>query len=470
MRRNSARGSSSRQKRRIEERLRVLNADPQNRRCVDCHALSPHFVVCGFGVLVCTRCSGVHTSFGHRIKGITVAEFSEAEVDSLGGNAAFLRLYLGKLPKDYVKPYEMGQEEVRRWIDDVYVKKMYYNEPTVDRAREAVGVVGTVVTVDAVDAGPADKPAVRPAFLDISEKEIAVVPLSDILGANTPILRVESKGAAEARQVAEELARKQEQEAGKAAEAAVSVDLLDEWDPFGAEENITVAENSMTEEGVGPAQERSAPELSGPSFQDEWATFVEDVKVEKQNDQGLPSVNDRDDQFQAQEARGRRAVPLEAFLDPAEAQMKQLQSAAGSSQRSTIDFSVPARTIPPPVPLEAFFPEFEEIRRTGVLPTGAPDPIRPRMAPQTAALATHAPSPSPAASLYQPRGSPPRVESTPAAGVTSSSFATSAPRLAMPSAVDRASRTVGYGNTFDGGYDLRAAHAPKASESGNPFA
>ena len=89
----------------------------------------------------------------------------------------------------------MGLEEVRRWIEDAYVKKVYYKEPAVDQGRGAV------------DAGPSHRTGARPAYLDISEEEIAVVPLSDILGANTPILRVESNGAAEAGQVAEELAR-----------------------------------------------------------------------------------------------------------------------------------------------------------------------------------------------------------------------------------------------------------------------
>lgn len=398
--------------------MKALFVDPSNRRCVDCHALSPHYVVCGFGVFVCTRCSGVHSSFGHRIKGITVAEFTEEEVDRLAraGNGAFGRLYLGSLPKGYMKPHEMGLDEVRQWIEDVYVKKLYYKKP-VDQAQAAVG---------AVAAGPADRPAARPAYLDIPEEEIALVPLADILGANTPILRVESKGAAEAGQVAGEIVRKQEEEAARAAKPSVSIDILDGWDPFGDEERTTAREG---QEGGSPVREdgRSPPELPGPSFQDEWATFVDDVKEENHGEQEVPFVPDRESLFLEQEVKDVKGpLPLEAFLDPAEAQMKQLQR---RSKGPKVDASVPSRTVPPPVPLETFFPEFEEIRRTGVLPTGVPDPTRlaPRLAPVSAAPA---------------RASPARVEEPPAAAPYSL-----------------------------GGYDLRAAYAPKASESGgNPFA
>ena len=195
---------------------------------------------------------------------------------------------------------------------------------------------------------------------------------------------------------------------------------------------------------------RSPPELPGPSFQDEWATFVDDVKEDNHGEQEVPFVPDRESLFLEQEVKDVKGpLPLEAFLDPAEAQMKQLQ------RRSKIDASVPSRTVPPPVPLETFFPEFEEIRRTGVLPTGVPDPTRlaPRLAPVSAAPA---------------RASPARVEEPPAAAPYS--LATSAVPSAADAA-DRASHTLGCGNPFEEGYDLRAAYAPKASESGgNPFA
>lgn len=169
---------------------------------------------------------------------------------------------------------------------------------------------------------------------------------------------------------------------------------------------------------------------------------------------------DRESLFLEQEVKDVKGpLPLEAFLDPAEAQLKQLQR---RSKGPKVDASVPSRTVPPPVPLETFFPEFEEIRRTGVLPTGVPDPTRlaPRLAPVLPVSAAPA------------RASPARVEEPPAAAPYS--LATSAVPSAVPSAADaadRASHTLGYGNPFEGGYDLRAAYAPKASESGgNPFA
>ena len=426
--------SSIRRRTSSQDALAALANSDLNKRCVNCHARSPQFVVLsGFGVFACTRCSGVHTSFGHRVKGVSMSTFTEAETSEIGGNAAFERVWLAGLPKGYTRPHEMGLDDVRRWIEDVYVKKKYY------RKEPKVACAG--------GAG-------RPAYLDISEEEIAVVPLSDILGASTPILRVESKGAEEARRLAEEEeARKQRED-----KAASDVDLLGGWDPFGMHD-VGDAEVGKEEGQEGDIDDASGAvggdnavreavgESKALSFQDEWATFVEDVKVEEPNDEKLASLANEPGNTAAGTSVEKNATTLEAFCSGVD-ERKKLQTAASSA----------ARSAPAPraaVPLDAFFPEFEQIRRTGVLPTGVPDPTRsrradpgPAQAPTVAANAAPAPAALAAVPTVRPQQQPSR---------------------SAPSAAERAGKTLGFGNPFDGGYDLGAAHAPKASSTGNPF-
>ena len=410
---------------------------------------------------------------------------------SQGGNGAFSRVYLGALPKDYVRPYEMGLDEVRRWIEDVYVKKKYYKELS-------------SANPSRVSAEAAVKDRTRPAFLDISEEDIAVVPLSDILGANTPILRVESKGAEEARRIAEEVAREQEKA------AAAPVDLLGGWDPFGADDERTMETGEDLGSGreVGSVSVQEAEQVpKGESFKEEWATFVDEVgeqtQVTGQERQGQTSNGDASGQTVASvasvatvstvgagqvsasvasqtmshEVRARDGVSPESRLTPGVGQVKTVQNISGAAVGTgtpASDVMAPTRAARPPVPLEAFFPEFEEIRRTGVLPTGVPDPTRPRMTVAPSPSLAPAPVPARRQVLMEPHRTPVSASPsspTPAARVNSpTALVSPSSRPAMPSAVDRASKTLGFGNPFDGGYDLRASHAPKASEGGNPFA
>ncbi len=377
---------------------------------------------------MCTRCSGVHRSFGHRVKGVSMSTFTEAELSEIVGNAAFSAVFLAGLPRGYVKPNAMGLDEVRRWIDDVYVKKKYYKEGSGGVGGEGAG---------------------RPRHLDISEEEIAVVPLSAILGASTPILRVESKGAEEARRVAAELAEAaQAAEAAEAAKAKAEVDLLGGWDPFGG--------------GGGDADDarEAAVEVEGadvPSFEDEWATFVGDVKQDEPAPEQAASVADATAATTAVAAETTRETPLAAFYPEVE-QMKKLQRAVAPPGGASSGASSGAPPQPrAAVPLEAFFPEFEEIRRSGVLPTGLPDPTRPRSAGPAAAVARA-----------------PDVAVAPAAPVALAAAVAIPPAPATQrsrsSAVERAGKTLGFGNPFDGGYDLTAEYCPQASHGGNPFA
>jgi hypothetical protein len=67
-----------------------LRALPDNKRCWDCETLGTTYYVPQLSIFVCMQCSGVHMQFGHRVKSVTLADFSADEVEAMrqGGNQA----------------------------------------------------------------------------------------------------------------------------------------------------------------------------------------------------------------------------------------------------------------------------------------------------------------------------------------------------------------------------------------------
>ncbi|KAG5490200.1 hypothetical protein JKF63_00319 [Porcisia hertigi] len=90
---------------RHKETLRKLSHDGGNKCCFDCGVRGPLYVVSNFGILVCSGCSAVHRSFQHKVKGITMSEFTEDEIArfALAGNdrahKVWLSTFSGQLPR-----------------------------------------------------------------------------------------------------------------------------------------------------------------------------------------------------------------------------------------------------------------------------------------------------------------------------------------------------------------------------------
>ena len=64
--------------------LRLLT---ENKSCFDCHEKGTMYcVMAPFGVFVCSACAGVHREFNHKVKGISMSNFSETETKFLAEN------------------------------------------------------------------------------------------------------------------------------------------------------------------------------------------------------------------------------------------------------------------------------------------------------------------------------------------------------------------------------------------------
>jgi len=64
--------------------LRLL---AENKSCFDCHEKGTMYcVMVPFGVFVCSACAGIHRDFSHKVKGISMSNFNEAETKFLAEN------------------------------------------------------------------------------------------------------------------------------------------------------------------------------------------------------------------------------------------------------------------------------------------------------------------------------------------------------------------------------------------------
>ncbi|XP_017046138.1 target of Myb protein 1 isoform X2 [Drosophila ficusphila] len=107
----------------------VASGSGGNRQCFDCGQKGPTYVNMTIGSFVCTRCSGVLRGLTppHRVKSISMATFTQDEIDFLRshGNELCAKTWLGLWdPKRAVL-----QQEQRELMVDKYERKRYYLEP-----------------------------------------------------------------------------------------------------------------------------------------------------------------------------------------------------------------------------------------------------------------------------------------------------------------------------------------------------
>ena len=72
----------------LEERVKNLQKQPENKVCFDCLKTGLQPAVClPFGIFICTNCSGVHRQFnGHHVHTISMTTWDEKKVQTLEQN------------------------------------------------------------------------------------------------------------------------------------------------------------------------------------------------------------------------------------------------------------------------------------------------------------------------------------------------------------------------------------------------
>jgi len=88
-------------------------AETDNKQCFSCTQKGPVYLVVPFSIFVCTKCSGLFREFNYRVKGISMSNFTQEEIDQLlkGGNSVAKRLWLATWTPDDCPIPEAGDEK-----------------------------------------------------------------------------------------------------------------------------------------------------------------------------------------------------------------------------------------------------------------------------------------------------------------------------------------------------------------------
>ena len=112
----------------IQDKLKTLRKKSSNKKCADCNKPSAPYVVCDFGVFICTDCSSVHRGFYHKVKSIVLDKFNQDEIKFLqqNGNKRVNTKYLAKFIGDKNKILNSmhGREQL---IKSKYIEKSWYD-------------------------------------------------------------------------------------------------------------------------------------------------------------------------------------------------------------------------------------------------------------------------------------------------------------------------------------------------------
>ncbi|RNC46244.1 putative ADP-ribosylation factor GTPase activating protein [Trypanosoma cruzi] len=132
--------------RRVErnrDEVRKLSQKCGNRFCIDCGIRGPLYVVTNFRVFVCSTCAALHRSLQHKVKGISMTEFTDEEVACLnvGGNDRAARVWLASYENN--KPPHGSDIAVRDFIVNAFENMAYVNREELERFQNDLKAVGT---------------------------------------------------------------------------------------------------------------------------------------------------------------------------------------------------------------------------------------------------------------------------------------------------------------------------------------
>ena len=107
----------------------IQRSDKSNKQCANCGDVGPVYICMDFLTFVCTECSGIHREMSHKVKSISMSNWSEEEVNSLersGGNKRDQEVYLVSYDSEaFPRPNSLNRDLLKEFIRTKYVEKRW---------------------------------------------------------------------------------------------------------------------------------------------------------------------------------------------------------------------------------------------------------------------------------------------------------------------------------------------------------
>ncbi|CUG76920.1 ADP-ribosylation factor GTPase-activating protein, putative, partial [Bodo saltans] len=147
--------------------LRKLVNTEGNKHCAICATRGPIYAVLDFHIFVCSTCSAIHRSMQHKVKGLSMSEFTDEELAALrvGGNVRAASIWKAGY---HLSPPPAGDDyRVRECIRACFEERRFFDRAAFNALQEeiATAILPPVKVLTSLDAIPAPQPSssLRPA-------------------------------------------------------------------------------------------------------------------------------------------------------------------------------------------------------------------------------------------------------------------------------------------------------------------
>lgn len=117
----------------VSKEINEMRKLPANKKCFECGEIGTTYIVQDFGVFACSGCAGIHREFSHRVKGLSMSNFTNNELETLKtqGNEVGLRTWMARYnPRDFPQPGPKDTRRIKDFIRLKYKERRWYQELT----------------------------------------------------------------------------------------------------------------------------------------------------------------------------------------------------------------------------------------------------------------------------------------------------------------------------------------------------
>jgi len=114
----------------LVERIRsIQKSEKANRKCANCCESGPVYICVDYQTFVCIECSGLHRELGHKVKSISMSDWTKGEVDAIefsGGNVRDREVFLAAFDSAvFPRPTSQDRDKLRRFIRMKYIDRRW---------------------------------------------------------------------------------------------------------------------------------------------------------------------------------------------------------------------------------------------------------------------------------------------------------------------------------------------------------